>query len=227
MINYDQLFHICKKEFLEATPFPHVVIDNFLVPGYSERIAHGFPKSLHKVSRSKRKAVEGKAFLSNTSKMTEPQRKFFEEANSHRFLEILSEITGIEPLYPDPNLKGGGLHETINPGFLKIHTDFNKGNGGKHRALNLLVFLNPYWEEEWGGSLELWTDQAKEKVHTIHPLNNRAILFRASEHSFHGHPKPLNAPKGVTRKSLAVYYYENWPKGVTVRPNTNYIFTEE
>jgi hypothetical protein len=31
--------------------------------------------------------------------------------------------------------------------------------------------------------------------------------------SFHGHPEPMKLPKGVVRKSLALYYYTKPTKG--------------
>ena len=144
------------------------------------------------------------------------------EVQSDRFLGFLESLFEIEKLYPDPHLKGGGLHETVNGGFLEVHTDFNQGLRNKHRAVNLLLFLNPVWKEEWGGCLELWDSNPLKKARTILPLMNRAVIFRASEDSYHGHPVPLNVPKGVTRKSIAVYYYEDWPEGVRVRNATNY-----
>ncbi|MCH7550890.1 MAG: 2OG-Fe(II) oxygenase [Proteobacteria bacterium] len=79
-------------------------------------------------------------------------QEFFQEINSDKFLSFLRAITGIAPLYADPALTGGGLHEVHNGGFLKIHTDFNcLRSTQKHRALNLMLYLNPDWQEEWGG----------------------------------------------------------------------------
>jgi Rps23 Pro-64 3,4-dihydroxylase Tpa1-like proline 4-hydroxylase len=91
----------------------------------------------------------------------------------------------------------------------------------------MMLFLNPEWHYRWGGCLELWNRDLSERVHTILPLMNRMVLFRTSDTSFHGHPVPLNVPEGVTRKSLAVYYYEDWPAGVKVRNHTNYVETAQ
>jgi hypothetical protein len=38
---------------------------------------------------------------------------------------------------------------------------------------------------------------------------NRCVLFNTTDFSFHGHPDPLRCPEGMTRKSLALYYYSN------------------
>jgi hypothetical protein len=62
----------------------------------------------------------------------------------------------------------------------------------------------------------------------IAPLFNRLVIFETNEHSYHGHPKPLNTPKGVTRKSAAVYYYtkERPAAEIAQEHNTIYVNTE-
>ena len=45
--------------------------------------------------------------------------------NSAKFLRSLEVLTGEIGLIPDPYLYGGGIHSTLNNGFLKMHADFN------------------------------------------------------------------------------------------------------
>ena len=40
-------------------------------------------------------------------------------------LEFLETLTGIDGLVPDPYFAGGGLHQIVRGGFLKVHADFN------------------------------------------------------------------------------------------------------
>jgi hypothetical protein len=35
------------------------------------------------------------------------------------------------------------------------------------------------------------------------------VIFSTTDFSYHGHPEPLTCPEGMTRKSLALYYYSN------------------
>jgi len=215
-----------QTKFLNNHPFPWIIIDGFLEAGYCEQMASGFAMVMKgcRRSSSSRSTVQRKKWTKNP--MTSLQQEFFNEINSVEFVAILKSITGVDPLYPDPYLTGGGMHESDDGGFLMIHTDFNQLRiTKKHRALNLMLYLNPDWQEEWGGCLELWPESLTEKAHTILPLMNRMILFRTSEESYHGHPIPMTLPKGVTRKSLAVYYYEDWPEGLKARPNTHYVQT--
>ena len=72
------------------------------------------------------------------------------------------------------------------------------------RALNLLLYLNAHWKPGDGGELELWAPDMSRCVRKVEPVFNRAVVFKTSLTSFHGHPEPLQAEE---RRSLAVYYY--------------------
>jgi hypothetical protein len=94
--------------------------------------------------------------------------------------------------------------------MLKVHADFNRHTRLQlDRRLNLLCYLNRDWREEYGGHLELWDREMKACVKRILPVFNRCVVFSTTDFSYHGHPDPLNCPKGWSRKSLALYYYTN------------------
>ncbi len=38
-------------------------------------------------------------------------------------------------------------------------------------------------------------------------MANRVLIFTTDVDSFHGHPEPMRCPQGVTRRSLALYYF--------------------
>jgi hypothetical protein len=123
----------------------------------------------------------------------------------------LEELTQIEePLLADPSLFGAGLHQSMNGAFLNVHVDYNIHPETKfHRRLNVLVYMNPNWKEEYEGHIELWdlTGKERKQLGRFSPDFNRCVIFETNEISFHGHPKKLNTPEGVSRKSLATYYY--------------------
>lgn len=75
------------------------------------------------------------------------------------------------------------------------------------RKLNLLLYLNKDWNEEWGGDLELWDKNKENCITKISPIANRCVIFNTTGFAWHGHPLPLNCPSNITRKSLALYYY--------------------
>ena len=108
----------------------------------------------------------------------------------------------------DPYFLGGGFHETLRGGCLGIHADFNIHQKMKlRRRVNVLVYLNEDWDPTYGGDLELWTRDMKQKAKSVSPLFNRCVIFNTDDDSWHGHPDALACPEGKSRKSLALYYY--------------------
>ena len=135
-------------------------------------------------------------------------RHLFGQLNSATFLGFLETLTGIDGLIPDPHLEGGGYHLIQPGGRLDVHADFNRHERLQlDRRLNLLVFLNKDWPEDWGGHLELWTPDMTSCERRVLPVFNRAVLFSTTDSSFHGHPHPLTCPEGMSRRSIALYYY--------------------
>jgi hypothetical protein len=234
MINWQELESQAdelRRKFENADPFRYVVFENLLDSGSARRIESGFEIALahkdHGAPKAHRNVLR-KAGTPNLKLMTEDQVAFFHAVNSDRFCELLQRITGIDTIYSDMELRGGGLHSSVRGGYLNVHTDFNfHPVTNAHRRLNLICYVNSEWEESWGGVLELWNEDVTECKVRVLPQFNRAVLFETSEISFHGHPVPLNSPEGVARKSLAVYYYSDWPADLEQRAKTNYVLTPD
>jgi len=132
--------------------------------------------------------------------------------NSPEFVGFLQELTEIENLQVDPNFIGGGIHMIPSNGKLAVHIDFSRAPFDKsmYRRLNVLLYLNKDWQEEWNGALELWDDKPSEggkAIKSIYPHFNTLVIFGTSKNSWHGHPEPTRSPEGVFRTSLATYYY--------------------
>ena len=124
-------------------------------------------------------------------------------------MRLLCELTGIEGLFADPSLDGGGLHRSTTGGFLNVHADFtvHPHHSDWRRRVNLLLYFNEDWPAEFGGDLELWSSDMRECQASIAPLGNRCVVFTTDVDSFHGHPEPMRCPPGVNRQSLALYYF--------------------
>jgi hypothetical protein len=123
-------------------------------------------------------------------------------------LKALETLTGEGPLISDPYYDGGGLHQIERGGHLAVHSDFARPTHLPiYRRLNLLIYLNRDWDEAFGGKLELWSRDGKEKVKDVLPVANRAVIFTTDTTSYHGHPEPLTCPPDRSRRSLALYYY--------------------
>lgn len=192
-----------------ADPFPHIVLDNFL-PEHIARLAlEHFPA----VSLQGDKVFEmGYAGLHKRQILPHDcdgeARALFEFFNSRPMLEFLEGLSTISGLIPDPYFNGGGYHETGTGGKLGIHADF-RINEQLHlnRRMNVIIYLNENWQDEYGGFLELWDRDMKAKRQSVKPIFNRAVIFNTDADSYHGHPDPLTTPAGVLRRSIALYYY--------------------
>ncbi|MCB0507474.1 MAG: 2OG-Fe(II) oxygenase [Bacteroidetes bacterium] len=141
----------------------------------------------------------------------EKTKAFVHFLNSQPFLEFLQQLTGIkETLIPDPYFEGGGFHEIKPGGYLKMHVDFHKQKlTNLDRRLNILIYLNEDWKEEYGGNFELWERDMSKPVKKILPIFNRLAMFSTTDYSWHGHPDPLTCPPDRSRRSIALYYYTN------------------
>ena len=206
-----------RRAFETAAPFPHVVIDNFLPAAHARFLSDAFPGPDDPIWLDWRKRSPhqwGKQGLGDSSRFgaLDPRlRLALQEFNAAPFLKFLEAVTGVETLLPDPYFSGGGMHQILTGGLLDIHTDFNDYKRLKlFRRLNVLIYLNETWRPEFAGELELWSGSPKQGgvcVQSIPPLFNRAVIFSTDKQSFHGHPREWAAPDGITRRSIALYYY--------------------
>ncbi len=193
-----------------AKPFPHAVFDDFFDPELLDQILGEFPAPGAIPWQKFDNAQEIKLASSREVTFGPATRLLMYHLNSATFLSFLSAVTGIANLIPDPGFEGGGLHQIVRGGKLGVHADFNKHSKlGLDRRLNLLLYLNRNWKEEYGGHLELWDREMKGCEARVLPLFNRVMVFSTTDFTFHGHPNPLQCPEGWTRKSLALYYYTN------------------
>jgi hypothetical protein len=198
------------KDYVEADPFPNIYFDEFFIPGKLREVLAEFPDLTQNADLKFNDANQIKLASKGEYKFGPKTLNFMHFLNSQPFLEFLTELTGIENLIPDPFFDGGGCHQIQPGGMLKIHADFNKHPQTKlDRRLNVLVYMNEDWHEEYGGHFELWDTQMKGCRKKILPLFNRMALFSTTSDSYHGHPNLLTCPPDRTRKSLALYYYTN------------------
>jgi len=201
-----------KKNYLTAKPFPNIALNNFFNNNFLNTILNEFP-DLSKLQESQNYNVKNEIKLSNKNydKFPTTIKSFIDFLNSDTFLSFLQNITSIEEkLISDPQLEGGGLHEIKSGGVLKVHTDFNRHPTlDLDRRVNVLIYLNKNWKDSYGGSLELWNKNMSMCEKKISPTFNTMVIFSTTDFSNHGHPEPLNCPKDISRKSIALYYFSS------------------
>lgn len=188
-------------------PFPHIAIENILADP-AARAAHAEILATEIAEEERNYSTFRKHRQSDRAKIGPAAGAVIDELNSPAFIAFLEKLTGIEKLIADPGLEGGGIHRIGRGGFLKVHTDFNFHRQlHLYRRLNILVYLNPEWDETWGGAIGLWDQKAETCAASYLPLWNRAVIFSTTDLSYHGHPDPLAAPPDLYRNSIALYYY--------------------
>ena len=196
--------------YSEQKPFPHAVIDDFLPDAILEPILEQFPKPGDLAWEEFKQEQHRKLAFARAEELNPYCRDFLHFMNTSIVLQFLEQLTGIEGLISDPWYVGGGLHQIVRGGELGVHADFNYSTRLKlDRRLNLLIYLNKDWEEEYGGHLQLWDREMKTCVKKVLPVFNRCVVFSTTSYSFHGHPEPLTCPEDASRKSIALYYYTN------------------
>lgn len=203
-----------RNRFRNARPYPHMVIENFLAPEAAQEIARSYPT----FEQAKEQGFtfnfvneQKKVQITDSTKFPDPVRRLNEAISSPQFLSDLEYITGIPRILADEQLSGGGMHLTGAGGRLDVHVDFNVLEERKlFRRLNILLYLNPTWNEAWGGHIELWDKAVKNCEYRCVPALNRCLIFETSDSSYHGVAR-VTAPPEMTRQSFAAYYYTKEP----------------
>jgi 2OG-Fe(II) oxygenase superfamily len=195
--------------YQHATPYPHIVLDDFLNGVAAKAAMAEFPLSEETHWRPYSHANERKFSQTEPATWGPTLQAILDLLNSDRFVHFLEALSGIDDLFPDGSLEGGGLHQTPRGGFLNIHADFtvHPGHQDWRRRVNLLLYLNEDWKADYGGELELWSTDMTHCERKVAPVGNRVVVFTTNADSFHGHPEPLTCPPGLDRRSLALYYF--------------------
>jgi Rps23 Pro-64 3,4-dihydroxylase Tpa1-like proline 4-hydroxylase len=198
------------EEYKNNKPFPHIYIDNFLPAEAAEAALRDFPEPKQLAWSEFNSPNEKKLAFDVVERLPSSVRDVLYFLNSRPMIQFLEALTGIQGVIPDPYYVGGGLHQIKRGGKLGVHADFNYHTKLKlDRRINLLIYMNKDWKEEYGGHFELWNRDMTCAEQKVLPLFNRCAIFSTTSTSFHGHPTPLACPPDRTRKSIATYYYSN------------------
>ncbi|WP_027003009.1 2OG-Fe(II) oxygenase [Hugenholtzia roseola] len=221
-----------KADYQSKKPFRYVMFENFFEAEVAELVHQNYPTIADGLWDGTTYLDQKNKFQKTDFEAGSVMHQLFTELNSKPFLNWIQEISEIEEeLIGDEQLFGGGLHQSINGAFLNVHVDYNIHPKTQfHRRLNVLVYMNKDWKDEYEGHLELWdlTGEKKVLLGKYAPSFNRCVIFETNEISFHGHPKPLKTPQGINRKSIATYYYtkERPAHEIAEGHNTIYVNTE-
>lgn len=193
-------------------PFKHLYCDNFFSTEFADALLDSFPKldnsDLWDSSNDPEIEVKMRSKWQSEFDIPETIVDAIRVLNSSLFLKSVSEKFDIPKLMPDPYFTGGGLNVTVSGGLLDVHVDGNYHDAsGLNRRINAILYLNPGWQEGWGGEFGLYNETGDKLIKKIAPIHNRLVIFDTNDKSFHGLPDPLNFPEGHARRSIILYYY--------------------
>ncbi len=104
----------------------------------------------------------------------------------NRVVKIIEEICKLKSIYPDEHLYAGGLSLMKKDNFLNPHLDNSHDKDrNRRRALNLLYYVTPDWQESYGGNLEIWPDGLKNEPIRISTKFNRLVVMETHQNSWH------------------------------------------
>lgn len=203
-----------ENTFKTAKPFGHVVIDDFFKADFCLSLLDQFPDFKEKDAIDENEKLGKKAVVQTVSQIGPTYKKLDQLVKSDEFLKFIETITGIDDLIYDPHYIGGGTHNNLHGQELDPHVDFTHHPlTSHHRRLNLIVYLNHEWQQQWGGNIEFHKNPRlrpeDDDIYSFEPIFNRAVIFETHNHSWHGFPK-INLPEDkqhLSRKSFALYYY--------------------
>ena len=215
----DEQLENLSQEFESKVPFSHVVVDNFISDYGLECLK---PRTLMENKFALERSSDFFLFASEkyeNPKIEEISHAFSqlkEELLSQEFQNILRAITKRD-VFVDPSFTGGGLHQGAKGSFLEMHSDFSHHPENKRwlRELNILIYLNSDWKEDWGGCLDLLNSETGV-TGSIAPVLSRAVIMLTKKHTVHGYKK-INFPKNLKRTSIAAYAYS-----IDTNKKTNY-----
>jgi Rps23 Pro-64 3,4-dihydroxylase Tpa1-like proline 4-hydroxylase len=198
------------QQYQNAEPFPSICIDNFLTEEFLAEVMAAYPN--YEQAKNGNREFSGlneykKIQITQPEKFPVPVQNLSALLASAEFIDAMETLTGIDNLVWDPAFTGGGMHLTNSSGLLDVHVDFNyEKKLDLYRRINILIYLNKEWHDEWGGNVELWDKDVKKLGQSFQPIANRCVIFSTSDFSYHG-VTAVTSPEGISRNSFAAYYY--------------------
>jgi Rps23 Pro-64 3,4-dihydroxylase Tpa1-like proline 4-hydroxylase len=198
-------------------PYPHIVIDGFFADAVASKLAQAVIQlrdDAYKVSF--RSLAQKKLQLGRVSSTGPSIYPIFDALMGLPFTSFIQTLCKMPGLDADRQFAGAGLQRYHRHGFSEVHLDANRHpyDLDRFHRVNLIVFLNPKWRQDWGGELVLWsrsaTNRPSEGAVQIQPAFNRAVIFSASDSSWHSVNR-VTCPMGWSRNSMVIYFYDRRP----------------
>lgn len=196
---------------IEHSPFKYILIRDFLPLEFAEksysdllRVEELKPdNSFISDNGLKREYKTHKADINEYNKLMDLFSKDY-------LLSIIESKFGLKSgsLYSDSSYDGGGYVISPCKTYLRYHVDFNFSDKlNKYRCINLILYMNRDYKDEYGGQLHLLDNSTKTVEKIIKPYFNTAVIFLTNSNTPHG----VSINNNFERRSINVYYYSDEP----------------
>jgi 2OG-Fe(II) oxygenase superfamily len=198
-----------RDAYQSATPFPHILLEGLFDPDVVARArSEELGPGLQLVPRRSNRIVKAES----TTPAGPTATAILDRLLADDVTDMLTTLSGISDLITDPTHWWGGVHVLAPGSFQAVHRDFaHDATGDLWHRINILVYLNPGWQPEWGGQLELWDPKMTACQRQIDPAGGRVMIFEPGPDALHGIPSVVRCPDGEARITLASYYYTTDP----------------
>tara|TARA_B100001142_G_scaffold314033_1_gene351112 strand:- start:141 stop:887 length:747 start_codon:yes stop_codon:yes gene_type:complete len=195
-------------------PFKHAIIKN----AFNEELMQGlhdyFDKKRNDKSswKSYNNPLEKKLVYDENLFDNPTIKQIINHARSPEVLTFLRKTFNIsEEIELDEDLYGAGLHNHERGQLLCTHLDYEINPVSyKKRYINMILYVNKEWSEEYNGDTEMWNTDITE-CKRVYPEYNKALFFKTDGESWHGVSKPIRCPETLSRRTLALYYVSKNP----------------
>jgi len=210
MLNKNLDLNKLNSLFVNASPFPHVIIDDFFEKDFFNKLSTSL-EVYYDDNKNKggvkfnSKVEDGKWGSSglNLSEELVTLGNFLQSTDLRHFLE---RITGLKNLKITSDLNSSGysfFHAMSSNSFLGPHTDHTVDmNGKSYHVLNIIIYASNDWDANYGGGTTI--HDKKGRVSTdVEFKPNRALIFLHSPISIHGTQR---ISKIADKKRFSIYF---------------------
>lgn len=176
---------LLKKQFSDSqNGIGYFFLDDVLPVEIALKIHEAFPNSTEMVL--KKSFGENKFIAAQMDKYNPILEEIIYAFQEPKIVNLIAEICNAKNIFPDSSLYAGGISMMGHKQFLNPHLDNSHDSDRKRwRVLNLLYYVTPNWQEEYGGNLELWPNGLNDKQTTIYSKFNRLAVMATHNKSLH------------------------------------------
>lgn len=189
----------------QGTSTKHFFIDNLLSNELCTSIYNSFPKdgngffNRNTFREKKKTCVNLKEYNRNLSDISYA-------IQDQSVVDKIGNLLNLKNLEPDPTLYASGLSMMFRNDYLNPHIDnSHDSKRNKYRRLNLLYYVSPGWEHDFGGNFELWDEKVNSQK-TITSYFNRLLVMETNRKSWHSVSKVI---VDKPRCCVSSYFFSN------------------